>query len=212
MSNSWSEPLDLRDGPADEAGPSVDTRSEQGTELIDRVERRRAIEPMLVDEEPNYEEFLAGAAHAALTLGLVQIAAAVFIAQWMNISIAVRFWFDLIPHLAFVIPERGRYVQLTTWTVLVSGTVTLLGVLWNWFIARHRTAEYVAGWRIGVPMVLLLGLFNMLRDLLDPPTIEIWPVLQVMAAAIAAGLFVFGIDSRAGRTNRSVNEQQPTKE
>ncbi len=201
MEPDRSESLGLID--LSDSVPLEAPQDASGLDLIDRVERRRTLEPR--PDDIDYDEYVFGAAHAAATLATVQVLAAIAVARWFGLTITVQFWLDLVPHLAFTTPHRPRYVDLVTWSMMITGGVTLAAAMWNWFVARHRSREYAAGWRIALPMVALLGVFNLVRHLLDPPSVALWPLAQLMAATAACALVMIGLPSRAERNSQASN-------
>ncbi len=176
-------------------------------DLFDGINRRSELAPLdTLEEELDYDEFVFGVGHAAATMALAQVIASIAIAHWFNVTIAVQFWFDLIPHLAFNVPHRVLYVDIITWSMLATGGITLGAALFNWFVASYRTPQYAAGWRFALPMVAFLGLFNLLRHVLDPPTVSLWPLAQMMAATVACALLMVGLPSRAERKSQTSNQ------
>ncbi len=150
-------------------------------------------EERLLDQDEDWTPFVLGAANAALLLFAVQALAALIVGHNMGAVIEIRFWYKVIPYIAFV-TDRMTFVGIVTWSTAIATAAVCVGVLVA--LARHRATRVaqlrLLGWSAGLFMAGGLVVFQFIRHIQNPPVIDGWVSAQATAFIIVTALIFVG--------------------
>jgi hypothetical protein len=157
----------------------------------------------LFDEGTNWWPLVRSAFLAALTAFLIKLASLGWMAQQNDVSLEVRFWKGIVPHLGMQLPP-AEFAHIVTWStfIMAVGATVAFAVA---VLSSKLPKMVVWGWFMGVFVSLETLVLELLRHMLEPPVVETGIVWRT-AIPIAAGV---GLAAAYGLITREKREKVP---
>jgi hypothetical protein len=155
------------------------------------------------DEGTNWWPLVRSAFLAALTAFLIKLASLGWMAQQNDVSLEVRFWKGIVPHLGMQLPP-AQFAHIVTWStfIMAVGATVAFAVA---VLSSKLPKMVVWGWFMGVFVTIETLVLELLRHLLEPPVVETGTVWRT-AIPIAAGV---GLAAAYGLITREKREKVP---
>ena len=153
----------------------------------------------LFDAGTNWWPLVRAAFLAALTAFFVKLASLGWMAQQSDVSLEIRFWKGIVPHLGMQIPP-GEFAHIVTWStfIMAVGATAAFALA---VLSSKLPKMVVWGWFMGVFVTLETLVLELLRHLLEPPVVEtavLWRTFIPLGAGIALAV-AFGLITREKR-------------